>query len=74
MKNNSKVIILAGGYDQIALINEFKNKNYTYSTSSQITNTDSMKTETSFSSLDFIKYIYWKNFNHNIVILILYQR
>ena len=28
MKNNSKVIILAGVYDQIALINEFKNKNY----------------------------------------------
>ena len=28
MNKNSKVVILAGGYDQIALINEFKNRNY----------------------------------------------
>lgn len=50
-------------------INEFKNKNYTYSTSSQITNADSMKTETSFSSLDFIKYIYWNNFKIDLTYL-----
>lgn len=43
-------------------INEFKNKNYTYSTRNQISDKNSMNKVTTFSSLDFIKYIYWKNF------------
>lgn len=44
------------------IINEFKDKNYAYSTSNQISNESSVDKVTSLSSLDFIKYIYLKNF------------
>ena len=42
-------------------INEFTGK--TYSSTGQITSKEKFKTATAFSSLDFIKYIYLKNFN-----------
>lgn len=44
-------------------VGEFKGKNYTYSTSDQISKNSNINTTTKFSSLDFIKYIYYNNFN-----------
>ncbi|MGM9877555.1 MAG: InlB B-repeat-containing protein [Bacilli bacterium] len=44
-------------------INTFKNKNYKHNDKDQITSKDSINTATSFSSLDFIKYIYYNNFH-----------
>lgn len=44
-------------------INEFKYKKFTYSNTNQINNTSNISTVTKFSSLDFIKYIYYNNFN-----------
>lgn len=41
-------------------VNNFKG---TYSTSDQISKTSNINTTTKFSSLDFIKYIYYNNFN-----------
>ena len=44
-------------------VGEFKGNNYTYSTSDQISKNSNINTTTKFSSLDFIKYIYYNNFN-----------
>ena len=48
-------------------IEDFKSKNnnktYTYSEADKISSTTKINSTTEFSSLDFIKYVYYKNFN-----------